>query len=72
MSRKVYEVMFSLMLEDKFSKDQILEMYFNTTYFATAQPASLPLHAVTSQNACRNEPCRMCGYRFAALCTVRA
>ena len=33
MSRKVYEVMFSLMLEDKFSKDQILEMYFNTTYF---------------------------------------
>ena len=34
MSRKVYEVMFSLMLEDKFSKDQILEMYFNTTYFA--------------------------------------
>ena len=48
MSRKVYEVMFSLMLEDKFSKDQILEMYFNTTYFATAQPASLPLHAVTS------------------------
>ena len=33
MSRKVYEVMFALMLEDKYSKDQILEMYFNTTYF---------------------------------------
>lgn len=33
MSRKVYEMMFALMLEDKFSKDQILEMYLNTTYF---------------------------------------
>ncbi len=33
MSRKVYEVMFALMLEDTYSKDQILEMYFNTTYF---------------------------------------
>ena len=32
-STLTYEVMFALMLEDKYSKDQILEMYFNTTYF---------------------------------------
>lgn len=33
MSRKVYELMFALMLEDRYTKDEILELYFNTTYF---------------------------------------
>ena len=64
MSRKVYEVMFSLMLEDKFSKDQILEMYFNTTYFGngatgiTAVIASLP-YAPSALNPYENpEGCK--------------
>lgn len=33
MSRKAEELMLSLMLEHQYSKDEILEMYLNTTYF---------------------------------------
>ncbi len=33
MERKVEEAILSVMLEDKYSKDEILEMYLNTTYF---------------------------------------
>lgn len=33
MERKVEEAIFSVILEDKYSKDEILEMYLNTTYF---------------------------------------
>lgn len=33
MERKVEEAVLSLMLEDNYSKDEILELYLNTTYF---------------------------------------
>lgn len=33
MERKIEEAILSLMLEEKYSKDEILEMYLNTTYF---------------------------------------
>lgn len=33
MERKIEEAVLSLMLEDKYSKDEILELYLNTTYF---------------------------------------
>lgn len=33
MERKIEEAIFSVILEDKYSKDEILEMYLNTTYF---------------------------------------
>lgn len=33
MERKVEEAMLALMLEDNYSKDEILELYLNTTYF---------------------------------------
>ena len=33
MERKVEEAILSLMLEDNYSKDEILELYLNTTYF---------------------------------------
>ena len=32
MERKIEEAVLSLMLEDKYSKDEILELYLNTTY----------------------------------------
>ena len=35
MERKIEEVILSVVLEDKYSKDEILEMYLNTTYFGT-------------------------------------
>lgn len=33
MERKIEEAILSVVLEDKYSKDEILEMYLNTTYF---------------------------------------
>ena len=33
MERKIEEAVLSLMLEDNYSKDEILELYLNTTYF---------------------------------------
>ena len=33
LERKIEEAVLSLMLEDKYSKDEILELYLNTTYF---------------------------------------
>lgn len=33
MERKIEEIVLSLMLEEKYSKDEVLEMYLNTTYF---------------------------------------
>ena len=33
MDRKIEEAILSVVLEDKYSKDEILEMYLNTTYF---------------------------------------
>lgn len=35
MERKIEEAILSVVLEDKYSKDEILEMYLNTTYFGT-------------------------------------
>ena len=41
LSRKIFEAFFALMLEDKYSKDEILEMYFNTTYLGNGSTGIL-------------------------------
>ena len=40
MERKIEEAILSLMLEDNYSKDEILELYLNTTYLGAGGPAS--------------------------------
>ena len=68
MERKIEEAVLSLMLEDNYSKDEILELYLNTTYFGKAPSAltlaeaaviaSLP-YAPTSLNPLENpEGCK--------------
>ena len=40
MERKIEEAVLSLMLEDNYSKDEILELYLHTTYFGAGSTGS--------------------------------
>ena len=47
-SRKTNEILLALQIERELTKDEILELYVNKIYRATAPTASKPLHRCTT------------------------